>query len=177
MNRNDSMAHRLLALFELQIGHPERSRAVIEQAMRLSPRDPNHWGSLWILARAQIALGESEAALTNLRTAMIANPDVNLVRLHLATAYGQMGRDKEAREAIAEFLRMSPDLMADKSEAIKTVMKAQIELAARGYYLGGVDGRIGRFSQRAIAAFQRDQGIIETSDLDDVTLAKLIATR
>ena len=55
MNRNDSMAHRLLALFELQIEHPERSRAMIEQAMRLSPRDPNHWASLWILARAQIA--------------------------------------------------------------------------------------------------------------------------
>src|SRR4029078_857865 len=48
MNRNDSMAHRLLALFELQFGDPERSRALIEQAMRLSPRDPNHRASLWI---------------------------------------------------------------------------------------------------------------------------------
>ena len=42
LNRNDSMAHRLLALFELQAGRADRSRAVIEQAMRLSPRDPNH---------------------------------------------------------------------------------------------------------------------------------------
>jgi adenylate cyclase len=58
LNRNDSLAHRLLALWELQVGRPERSRAVIEQAMRLSPRDPNHSGSLAILARAQIALGE-----------------------------------------------------------------------------------------------------------------------
>jgi tetratricopeptide (TPR) repeat protein len=65
LNRNDSMAHRLLALFELQAGRPERSRAVIEQAMRLSPRDPNHWGSLAILARAQSALGECEMALSN----------------------------------------------------------------------------------------------------------------
>lgn len=54
LNRNDSIAHRLLALFELQSGRAERSRAVIEQAMRLSPRDPNHWGSIAILARAQI---------------------------------------------------------------------------------------------------------------------------
>ncbi|MGH7863707.1 MAG: adenylate/guanylate cyclase domain-containing protein [Candidatus Binataceae bacterium] len=173
LNRNDSVAHRLLALRELQAGHPERSRAVIEQAMRLSPRDPNHWGSLAILARAQIALGESEAALTNLRSAIAANPDVTFIRLYFATAYGRMGRDKEAREAIVEFLRMNPDLMAGQSMTVRTVMKAQLELAARGYYLGAVDGRIGPFSQHALAAFQRDSGITETSDLDDVTLAKL----
>ena len=49
-------------LFELQAGRADRSRAVIEQAMRLSPRDPNHWGSLAILARTPIALAEIEAA-------------------------------------------------------------------------------------------------------------------
>jgi tetratricopeptide (TPR) repeat protein len=173
LNRNDSLAHRLLALFELQAGRPERSRAVIEQAIRLSPRDPNHWASLGILARAQIALGESETALTNLRTAIAANPEVNFIRLYFATAYGRMGRGKEAREAIAEFLRMNSDLMAGKSETVTTVMKAQLELAARGYYLGNADGHIGPFSETALAAFQRDQGIIETSVLDDVTLEKL----
>jgi TolB-like protein/cytochrome c-type biogenesis protein CcmH/NrfG len=123
LNRNDSVAHRLLALFELQAGRPERSRAVIEQAMRLSPRDPNHWGSLLVLARAQIALDECEMALSNLHMAIAANPDANFVRLYLATAYGRMGRDREAREAIAEFLRMSPDLMAGKSESTRVVMK------------------------------------------------------
>ena len=81
------------------------------------------------------------------------------------------------REAIAEFLRMSPNLMGGKSEATKTVMKAQIELAARGHYLGVVDGRIGHFSQRALATFQHDQGITETCDLDDLTLAKLRVAR
>jgi len=173
LNRNDSMAHRLLALSELQAGRPERSRAVIEQAMRLSPRDPNHWSSLAILARTQIAFGECEMALSNLRMAIAANPDANFVRLYFATAYGRMGRDREAREAIAEFLCTSPDLMAGKSEPARVVMKAQLELAARGYYLGIVDGRIGHFSESALAAFQRDQGIIETGVLDDVTLEKL----
>lgn len=173
LNRNDCMAHRLLALFELQAGRPERSRAVIEQAMRLSPRDPNHWGSLAILARAQVALGECEMALSNLRMAIATNPDANFVRLYFATAYGRMGRDGEAREAIAEFLRMSPDLMAGKSEPARVVVKAQLELAARGYYLGTVDGRLGHFSESALAAFQRDQGIMGTSVFDDVTLEKL----
>jgi tetratricopeptide (TPR) repeat protein len=173
LNRNDSYAHRLLALHELQSGRPERSRALIEQEMRLSPRDPNHWVSLAYLARAQIALGESEAALTNLRKAIALNPDVEYIRLYVATAYGRMGKDREAREAIAEFLRLVPDLMAGQSEAVKTIMKAQLELAARGYYLGTVDGRLGPFGQRALIEFQHDQGMPESGELDGVTLAKL----
>lgn len=132
LNRNDSMAHRLLALFELQSGRAERSRAVIEQAIRLSPRDPNHWGSIAILARAQIELGEIEAALSNLRAAVVANPDANFVRLYFATALGRMGVDQEAREAVAEYLRMCPDLEAGKTEAQLVMPKAQLELAARG---------------------------------------------
>jgi tetratricopeptide (TPR) repeat protein len=146
---------------------------VIEQEMRLSPRDPNHWGSLAILARAQIALGEIEAALINLRAAIVANPNAHFVRLYFATAHGRMGRDREARESIAEYLRTSPDLMAGKSAAARTMMKAQLELAARGYYLGVVDGRSGAFTQRALVAFQRDQGIMETCELDGATIAKL----
>jgi len=178
LNRNDSLAHNLLALLELQVGRPERGRALIEQAMRLSPRDPNYSGSLAILARAQIALGENEAALANLRRAIATNPDLNYVRLFFGTAYGRMRRDKEAREAIAEFLRKSPDLMAGKSDEVHIVMKAQLELAARGYYLGTVDGRIGAFTQRALVACQRDEGIMETSELDRATIAKLgIATK
>jgi TolB-like protein/class 3 adenylate cyclase len=173
LNRNDVLAHRLLALFELQSGRPEHSRALSEQAMRLSPRDPYHWSSLSTLARAQIALGESEAALTNLRQALAANPEGDFVRLYFAPAYARMGRDKEARKAIAEFLSATPDLMTGQSEIARMVMTAQLELAARGYYLGTIDGRIGPFSQRALAEFQRDQGLVETGDLDGVTLAKL----
>jgi peptidoglycan hydrolase-like protein with peptidoglycan-binding domain len=63
--------------------------------------------------------------------------------------------------------------MAGQSEIARMVMTAQLELAARGHYLGTIDGRIGPFSQRALTEFQRDQGIVETGDLDGVTLAKL----
>jgi class 3 adenylate cyclase/tetratricopeptide (TPR) repeat protein len=172
-NRNDRLAHILLAVSELELDRPERSRAMIQQAIRLSPRDPNHSDCLAILARSQIALGECEAALTNLRKAMAMSPELNYIRLFLATAYGRMGRDKEAREAIAEYLRMSPNLMASKSESAVMIVNAQLELAARGYYLGTVDGSIGTFSQRALIAFQRDQAIAETGEFDSVTLAKL----
>lgn len=74
---------------------------------------------------------------------------------------------------LVEFLRMTPDLMAGKSEEVQIVTKAQLELAARGYYLGTADGRIGAFAQRALVAFQRDEGVMETGELDVATIAKL----
>lgn len=173
LNRNDSYAHRLLALYELQSEHPERSRALIEQEMRLNPRDPNHWLSLNILARAQIALGESAAALLNLNKAIVLNPEADFIRLHLAPAYARLGRHKEAREAVAEFLRMTPHLMAGQSEATRTVIGAQLELTAQGYYLGIIDGRVGPFAQRALVEFQHDRDIPASGQLDGATLAKL----
>lgn len=173
LNRNDSVAHALLGLLELQLGHFERSREVIQQAIRLSPRDPNLWLAWLVLARAQIALGEGDEALITLRMAVAANPDESFFRVFIATAHGRMGRAKEARESIAEFLRLNPNLMNGRSETAKTLLCAQLELSVRGYYIGTIDGIAGQFLQRALTAFQRDQSIAETGKLDETTAAKL----
>jgi adenylate cyclase len=173
LNRNDSMAHRLLALYELQSGRPERCRALIEQDLRLSPRDPNRWGALIIIARAQIALGECEEALANLSHALAINPDIHFARIWFATAYGRMGKDEEARKAIAEFLASVP-VTTGQSQEIKTTVAAQLELAAQGYYLGIIDGRMGPFGQQAIREFQRDRGLPLGGVLDSDTLAALM---
>lgn len=61
-------------------------------------------------------------------------PGAAFVRVFLAAAYGRAGHAKEARAAISEFLRMSPDLMVGQPEAVQTVMRAQLELAAKGYF-------------------------------------------
>jgi hypothetical protein len=90
-------------------------------------------------------LGESGAALTTLHQAIALSPELDYIRLFLATAYDRMEHDKEARESIVEDLRVRRDLMAGKSESVVIVMKAQLELAARGYYLGTVGGSIGPF--------------------------------
>ena len=173
LNRNDSLSHRLLALLELQSDRPERSRIMIEQTMRLSPRDPYRWAFLSILGRVQIALGECEAALVNLRQALSLNPAIDFIPIWIATALGRMGRTEEARAAISDFLRARPDLMATQSDAARSVIGAQLELCARGYYLGIVDGRIGPFCRRALINFQRDQGLPGTGELDGATLAHL----
>ena len=173
LNRNDALAHSLLALALLHQGDAERSRLAGEQALKLSPRDPNLWAPLSVVGRAQSLLGDGDAALTNLHRAALANPSASFIRLNLAAAYGRMGRDHEAREALGDFLRMAPDLMEGRSESEQTIIRGQIELAVRGYYFGTADGVVGMIGRRALADFQRAQGLAETREFDVATLARL----
>ena len=173
LNRNDFLAHSLLALALLHQGEAERSRLAGEKAVKLSPRDPNLWAPLSVVARAQALLGENDAAIANLHKAAIANPAASFIRLNLAAAYGRMGRDQEAREALGDFLRMVPDLMEVRPENERTIIRGQIELAVRGYYFGTADGVVAIMGRRALAEFQHAEGLAETCEFDAATLARL----
>jgi TolB-like protein/Tfp pilus assembly protein PilF len=173
LDRNFAGAYGLLAGIMWFVGHPERSPALIEQAIRLSPRDPQLSFWLLTLGRAQSDLGKTEAAIGNLRKAVAANPSPAWMRISLAAVYARSGRNAEAREAMAEALRMMPDPMAGQPEATIRGMRAQIELALHGYDPGGIDGWIGPTTRRALIGFQRDQGLSQSGEGDDATLERL----
>jgi tetratricopeptide (TPR) repeat protein len=173
LDRNYAGAYGFLVGTMWFARHPERSPALIEQGIRLSPRDPQL--PLWrlILGRAQSELGQTGAAIENLRKAVVANPSPAWMRISLVAVYAGSGRIAEAREAMAEALRMMPDPMAGQSEATIRGMRAQIELALNGYDPGGVDGWIGATTRRALTGFQRDGGLPQSGEYDDATLERL----
>lgn len=51
----------------------------------------------------------------------------------------------------------------------ETIRAAQEALRARGYYRGALDGRLGDDTQRALLAFQIDNGVLATGNLDGRT--------
>ncbi|GIW72574.1 MAG: hypothetical protein KatS3mg102_2116 [Planctomycetota bacterium] len=59
---------------------------------------------------------------------------------------------------------------SERSEAVEAVQRL---LASLGYDPQGVDGRFGRGTERAVAAFQRAQGLTPTGVVDAETLARL----
>jgi peptidoglycan hydrolase-like protein with peptidoglycan-binding domain len=53
--------------------------------------------------------------------------------------------------------------------AAETIRAAQTALRTRGYYRGAIDGRLGDDTQRALLAFQIDNGVLATGNLDGRT--------
>jgi peptidoglycan hydrolase-like protein with peptidoglycan-binding domain len=52
-------------------------------------------------------------------------------------------------------------------------MRVQLELKARGFYAGPVDGRLTDEVRNALRAFQIVQRLPESGTMDNATLAKL----
>jgi Putative peptidoglycan binding domain len=55
----------------------------------------------------------------------------------------------------------------------QVVQNVQLALRDQGYYPGAIDGLIGPQTRAALAAFQRDRGLIVTSAVDEPTLVTL----
>lgn len=57
--------------------------------------------------------------------------------------------------------------------AAETIRAAQEALRTRGYYRGAIDGRLSETTQRALLAFQIDNGVLATGNLDGRTAEAL----
>jgi len=89
-------------------GRAEEVIEVMEQAMRINPRYPA--GYLKQLGRAHYYLGQYDRAIEILKRAINRNPNHIFTYLFLAASYVELDREEEARAAVAEVLRISPQL-------------------------------------------------------------------
>ena len=69
-------------------------------ARRAQQLAPDNAAVIDTLGMLQLAAGDGELAIENLRRAVALAPDALQIRLHLAEAYLQLGRDEEARQAL-----------------------------------------------------------------------------
>jgi adenylate cyclase len=84
----------------------------LEEAIRLSPRDPLL--IIWTLCKGWSALSAEryEEAVEFATQAAEANPEFPDIYAVLASANGHLGRADEAREALDQLLRRMPSLTA-----------------------------------------------------------------
>jgi lipoprotein-anchoring transpeptidase ErfK/SrfK len=85
----------------------------------------------------------------------------------------------EATEAPAEAAATETEVPARTEPAAEPVhdwMEAQVELSRRGFSSGSIDGVRGLQSATALSAFQRNEGLRESGELDQDTLAVLLLT-
>jgi adenylate cyclase len=95
---------------ETALGRFEQAKSDGEQAMRLSPRDPEMANRLMNLGTAELGLGHFEAAIVEFQKAIDAGDRSFIPYTNLAAAYSLEGKTGEAKSALAEGRRLNPKL-------------------------------------------------------------------
>jgi adenylate cyclase len=110
LDRNFAIAYRHLGVTLMHLGEPEAGIALVEKAIRLNPRDPNVAGHYWALGACHLLLGHADQAIDLLRRARAGNPRYWYVHLWLGGALGFKGDLTEARAALAEAIKIMPEI-------------------------------------------------------------------
>ena len=110
LDRNN--AHALLQLGEtlMFLGRPADAIPMIENSIRLDPRDPNAAFGDWALGACQLLLGHADPAAELLLRARAENNRVHFFHLYLAGALGLRGDIAGARAALADAMRLKPEV-------------------------------------------------------------------
>jgi len=110
LNHNLALAEGMLALTYSHLSDYDNALLHAANAERLSPRDPaSVW---WNLARSWAAInsGKYEESLAWAKKMTESNPEFPTGWRHLVADYAQLGRLDEARKALAQLLRLAPNV-------------------------------------------------------------------
>jgi len=110
LDRNNARALQQLGLTLMWLGEPEAASQQIERAIRLNPYDPNIASYYWALGSSNLIGGQIEDAGLLLSKARAANPRLYFVHLWLAAPLALRGDLDGARTAIAESLKLRPEI-------------------------------------------------------------------
>jgi TolB-like protein/Tfp pilus assembly protein PilF len=108
-DRNRVYAFFALGQCKLQTGSIEETIPLIEQAIRLSPRDPEH--GVWYkhIGYVHLLQSRTDEAITWLEKARNNTPEHPTIRGDLAAAYALVGETERAAAELAEARRLSLD--------------------------------------------------------------------
>lgn len=139
MNPNSAIAWTIAGWIEAYSGHYAKGRELLGRAQRLSPRDPRAWFTASGMAIASLGEGKFEEGAAWAGKALVQNPRYTVAMRLLAANLANLGHVEPAREAVADFLRIEPDLTMSKLRARLTFMNADLwGKLSRGLRLGGL---------------------------------------
>jgi adenylate cyclase len=112
LNPNGADYHVWLAMILNSAGRPGDAVELVKKAIRLNPFPPN-WYFL-SLGNVFFIMGQYEEAAEAYQRAIQRSPDFLLVRIGLAASFGALGREKDARAAAIEVLRIDPKFTLER---------------------------------------------------------------
>jgi TolB-like protein len=110
----------------LTAGQPEEAIRSFERRIRLSPFDPLLFATFAGMSVAFIGLGRFDEAVSAAKKAVRQNPLFPFTYRCLASALAHLGREVEAREAVAGLLELEPDFRISERVARGDVLGLQL---------------------------------------------------
>jgi len=121
LDRNNARAFYQLGVTLLWLGQPQAGIPYIEKAVRLNPHDPNRANFYASLGMCHLVLDHVDEAIDLLRKARAENPRFWFIHFWLAGALGLKGDLDEARIALADSLRLKPEMNSLAVDSKKVV--------------------------------------------------------
>jgi adenylate cyclase len=106
LNRNMVLAFTRLGWCKLYAGSIKEVIPLVEQAIRLSPRDPGIGGWYYLIGTVHLLQSRTDEAIVWLEKARSATPTVPLQRSRLAAAYALRSETERAAAELAEARRL-----------------------------------------------------------------------
>jgi TolB-like protein/class 3 adenylate cyclase/Flp pilus assembly protein TadD len=110
LDPNDAIAYGQLGVTLIYLGEPGAAVPLEEKRIRLNPNDPNIALAYWSLGLAHLLQRHLPEAIDWLSKARVANPHIYYIDLDLAAARALNGDLDGAREALAESLKLKPEI-------------------------------------------------------------------
>ena len=108
LNPNHALGVAALGIYRLLDGRPREALPYFDHAFRLSPRDPLRAGWHTWIGLAYMMLGDDRKALEQSKRSVAANPKSAGAFTLQAAALALLGREAEARAALAIRLQLGP---------------------------------------------------------------------
>jgi adenylate cyclase len=108
-NRNSVDALAIIGRQKINIGMMDEGIPLVEQAIRLSPRDPQLGPLYKQIGEVHLLQSRTDDAIVWLEKARSANPANPVIRATLASAYALKGESKRAAAELADARRLSPN--------------------------------------------------------------------
>jgi tetratricopeptide (TPR) repeat protein len=110
LDPNDAIAYGQLGVTLIYLGDPAAAIPLEEKRIHLNPDDPNIALAYWSLGLAHLLQSQLPEAIDWLAKAHAANPRIYYIDLDLAAALALNGDLAAARQALAESLKLKPEI-------------------------------------------------------------------
>jgi len=110
LDPNNAAAYGQLGTTMIYLGDPAAAIPLEEKRIRLNPNDPNITLAYWSIGLAHLLQGHLAEAIDWLTKARAANPHIYYIDLDLAAALALDGDLRGARAALAESLKLKPEI-------------------------------------------------------------------